>query len=155
MRVSPGRRACLALVPSARTGSWRRWPDAHSAPRASPPGSARRSRPAPTRAGRHARQASRRVACALRRARPIVRPLTAAVGRASVGRDEQRDVVVAVVELDLDADALEERRRRSEEQAVDTGLEIGGELREPGARIGLRSGVEALAADLDRAPARP
>src|SRR5438876_2566342 len=38
----------------------------------------------------------------LRRARPIVRPSAAAVGRAPVGRDEQRDVVMPVLELDIE-----------------------------------------------------
>ena len=56
-----------------------------------------------------ARRARRRAACAPRRAAPAPRRSAAAVARARVGRDEERDVVVAVVELDLELDALEER----------------------------------------------
>ena len=41
--------------------------------------------------------------------RQLARRSAAAVARARVGRDEERDVVVALVELDLQLDALEER----------------------------------------------
>ena len=40
-------------------------------------------------------------------------------------------MVVAVVELDLELDALEERRRRMEDEPVGTRVELVGELRAP------------------------
>src|SRR5947199_236333 len=83
----------------------------------------RRSPRAPTRVGPRARRASRRVACALRTAPRARRSSAAAVGRAPVGGDEQRYVVVTVLELDLDADSSEERRGRPEQQAIDAGFE--------------------------------
>ena len=42
---------------------------------------------------------------------------------------------MAVLELDLELDAAEKRRRRGEDEAVDAGREI---VREPGTAIGVR-----------------
>src|SRR6266496_3435283 len=148
-RASPDRRPHPARRPKAGTGSSHRSPDAHSAPRASPRASTRRSPRAQMRAVRDARRASRRAVSVPRRARPTVRPSAAAVGRAPVGRDEQWDVVVAVLELDLHTDSLEERRWRTEEEAIDAGLEIRRELWDPAFGIGLGGGDEVLAPQLD------
>src|SRR5207244_7480534 len=107
--------------------------------------SARRSPPAPRRGGRHAPRAARRGACGLRTAPPAERRSAAAVCRASVGRDEQRDVVVALLELDFDSDAAEEGRLRPEQQPVDTRLEIRSELGDAPVRIGLGRAQEVVA----------
>ena len=67
-------------------------------------------------AGRARSPAARRSACAPRRARRAPRRSAAPVGHASVGRDEERNVMVAVAELDLELHAPEERRRRMEDE---------------------------------------
>src|SRR5207302_810979 len=99
-----------------------------------------------------------RAACSRARRRRMspFEPLTSAVRCARVGRDEQRDVVVAVLECDLDSDALEERRRRPEEEPVDTGLEPRGELADAAVAVGLTGGDELVLPELDadRAPDR-
>ena len=46
------------------------------------------------------------------------------VARASEGGDEERDVVVAVFELELKLDPREERRRRMEDDAIGARREV-------------------------------
>src|SRR5918992_5825818 len=89
------------------------------------------------RGGRRARRASRPAACDPQRARRALRSLAAAVGRARVGGDEEGDVVVAAVELDLDADAAKKRGGRPEEKAVDAGLEARCEVGDPAVAVRL------------------
>src|SRR5205085_7147873 len=50
---------------------------------------------------------------------------------------------------DLDSDALEERRRRPEEEPVNTGLEPRGELADAAVAVGLTGGDELVLPELD------
>src|SRR6266536_781987 len=81
-------------------------------------------------------------------------PLTSAVRRARVGRDEQRDVVVAVVELHFEPDSLEERRVGTEEEPVDTGSKVRGQFRDASVVVGLARCEEIVLPDLDAHTAR-
>ena len=85
-------------------------------------GQRRRSPRARCRAGRRLRRAGGRARCRLRTARRAAPRLAAAVDRARVGREEERDVVVAaVLDLDLGLDAPEERRLRVEDEPIGPG----------------------------------
>src|SRR5438094_474272 len=83
-------------------------------------------------------------ACAPRRARPARRRSAAAVGRARVGGDEQRDVVMAFAELDLELDAAEEGRRRMEDDPVGARAGVG-ELADAPVLVGLAGADELVA----------
>src|SRR4051812_50032410 len=100
-----------------------------------------RRRRAPPRSRARARadapspRAARRSASVLRRAPRARRQSAAAVGRARVRGDEEGDVVMAVAELDLELDPLEERRRRMEDDAVGARLDRG-ELADAAVTVG-------------------
>ncbi len=66
-------------------------------------------------------------------------------------------MVVALLELDLDADAAEERRLWAKEEPVDTGLEFRGELGDTAVGVCLACDDEIVSPELhpDRARGAP
>src|SRR5207247_11222950 len=143
-RERPDRRRLPVLRPSGpRAPHAARSPDARSRPRASPPRSARRSPRQRARVDPRARRGAPRAECGPRTAPPARLRLASSVARARERRDEQRDVVVALLERDLELDAGEEGRRRTEDDAVAAGLEARGELVDAAVGVG-RPGGDVL-----------
>src|SRR5919106_4093377 len=122
-------------APRARAAA--RSPGARSARRPSPRGSEPQALPRHSRADPRSRRDARRAACAPRRALRAPRRSASAVARASVRRNEERDVVVAFLELDLELDPREEGRGRPKHQLVAARLEIACQLADAALLVGL------------------
>src|SRR5436190_1963271 len=60
-----------------------------------------------------------------RTARRAGRPSAAPVRRALVGRDEERHVIVALLQVELELDAAEKGRQWMKDKPVDAGLDLG------------------------------
>src|SRR5205085_978171 len=144
-RRAPARRRLPARLRIARRASSHRSPDAR---RALPSSRRPRGRPRPRgpgRAGRRAPRGARPSACGLRRAPRAPRRSASAVGRARVRGDEQRDVVVAFAELQLELDAAKEGRGWAEDDAVGAGAAVG-KLADAPVAVGLARADELLTA---------